>query len=117
MPAKRIIVLNRLDANRVTYVLWADVPAVRQFLYKQVGPEGRSAYANADAAEKLALLNGQVAERVGVASREPGGSLAQVRAELQLVWTAYQNEINSATGQWQFYGSVWDGATWTPGGI
>ena len=41
---------------------------------------------------------------------------AQIRTMLQAEFTARQNAVN-AYNPWTRYGTLWDGTTWTAGGV
>ena len=121
MPAKRIIILdNRTQTNIGTEApktyraaLWADVPAARQPFYVTTAS---SAWTGASGADTAAIQTGAVAERVVTASLPFNVTLLQAQAVLQQMWTDYQAEITAAN-PWNRYGSFWDGATWTAGGV
>lgn len=116
MPAKRVIILNRVFGSMDSRaVLWADVPAGNQIAYRN--PAAVSAYENAAPAEVQAIRDGAVAEKVVTYNRNPTTTtLATMQADLQPLWTAFQNEVTAVVA-WSEYGSFWDGATWaaTPG--
>lgn len=116
MPAKRVIVLERLDAAQLRYrvAFWADVPAARRPFYAEAGRV--SAWTGASAIENDALSTGAVAERVDVLSFPAGLGLAAVQASAQADWQRYQDEI-TAVNPWLRYGTFWDGAAWTLGGV
>ena len=116
MPRLRIIILDRdrENAAQFRYALWADVPAARQVFYAR--PGAVSDWKNALAADNTNLANGIVAERVDVISRQPGGTLSQVQADLVTAWTTFQADVNTVN-PWVRYGTTWDGTTWVLGGV
>lgn len=116
MPRLRIIILDRdrENAAQFRYVLWADVTFTRQAFYAR--PGAVSSWKDATAADNTNIANGVVAERVDVISRQPGGTLAQIQADLVASWTAFQAEVNTVN-PWVRYGTTWDGTTWVPGGV
>ena len=111
--AKKIIILDKTEAGRFRYVLWADVPILRQSMY--ASPGASSAFKNASAAELDALKNGSVVEMSDVLAID-NLTIPTAQIELQKLWTEFQNRIN-AHNPWNRYGSFWDGAAWTAGGI
>lgn len=114
--AKRAIILDSIadGAGRQTEVrvaFWADVPAPRQRFY--ANPEATSAFLDADATELAAIRTGAIAERVEIVRRDPGSTNAQLRAEIQRAWQAWQDEI-TAQNPWARYGSSFNtDGTWT----
>ena len=112
MPAKRIIILERVGGGRVRYALWADVPVSRQPFYAQVGKV--SAWKDASIAENTALATGQVAEFIDVVAID--GTIVQVRDALQARWQDFQTDIINSN-PWVRYGTSWDGTTWVAAGV
>ena len=49
-------------------------------------------------------------------SGRDGASAAQIKADLQARWQTFQNEIANAN-PWLYYGTFWDGTSWTTGGV
>lgn len=111
--AKHIIILDRPEPGSYRFVFWADVPVSRQPFYANAAFV--SAYKDATAGEKTALTSGVVTERVGTINIG-AMSLAQVQTSLQNTWQAFQDEVNNIN-PWQRFGTFWDGATWTAGGV
>lgn len=113
MPRLRVIVLDK-DVNDIgntyRYALWADVPVSRQTFYANAA--NKSQWTGALASDNTNLQNGSVAESVSEQRVPTGATLAQVEAFLQTQWTNYQNYITNFN-PWAFYGSTWDGTTWT----
>lgn len=112
----RIIVLDRLpdlgpQSFRVAY--WLDVPAPRQSFYAK--PGAVSAWAGAQPADNAAIAAGEVVEVIENFVK-PNGTLAQAQADLQAAWQRLQNAITSVN-KYTRYGTTWDGATWTAGGV
>lgn len=109
MPSKRAIILERLDVSGAVgerkgfrVALWADVPVARRPFYANA--TATSAWKDASAAEKTALQNGSVVEKVEELS-QPGADGAALQALLQSRWAAYQAEVN-AYNPWARYGTV-----------
>jgi hypothetical protein len=99
MPAKRIIILNRSEANgtdpiRVQCVFWADVPVNFQPFYL-LKPTIRSAWDGATGAENTAILNGQVAEKSDTIIFDTGTTLNQARTQLENRWTNFQDKVTN----------------------
>lgn len=121
MPAKRVIVLENkrnmqegVEApRRFSVALWADVPVARQPFYVTTAV---SAWSGASGPENADLQAGRVVERRTDVVLVPTATLADAQALLQALWQAYQDEITAAN-PWNRYGTFWDGATWTPGGV
>lgn len=112
-----IVVLDRTSLNPPTFrfLLRADVPLARQPYYANA--EFVSAYPDTPQADLTALRAGQVVERVD--SVNVGGStVPQIKAELVSAQEAFQAQVNSqAANQWRYWGTSYDGATWTDGGV
>lgn len=115
MP-RRIIVLERDTERPITlrFVLWADVPAARQPFFAD--PNKVSAYVLATEAENDALQAGQVAELVDTLRLPQGTPLAQIRAALITAFNRWQSVVTNDNA-YDFYGTSWDGTSWTPGGV
>ena len=125
MPAKRVIVLDRLlDAEthegqgmpqQVRYVLWADVPATRQAFY--VIPTATSQWKDATAADVTALQTGVVVEREEILRIPKTATAAQIQSVLQARWQSYQDTI-TAHNPWTKYGTFLDqNGVWTVTGV
>lgn len=115
MP-KRIIVLER-DTERpisLRFVLWADVPVARQAFFADANKV--SAYLGATQPETDALRAGQVAELVDTLRLPQGTSLANIRAALITAFNRWQSVVTNDNA-YDFYGTFWDGSTWTAGGV
>ena len=114
--AKKIIILDKIAGERPSYrvAFWADVPSARQSFY--AGASLTSAWGDASVAENTALQAGSVVERVETFSADPPKSKSQIKVFLEARWMAFQAEIDAAN-PWNFYGSFWDGTTWTDGGV
>jgi hypothetical protein len=109
--AKRIIILEQLDHRQYRYVLWAPVPTERQPFYAAKAIP--TAYVNATAGEKTAVLNGSIAERVGVIE---SSTVAEARQQLVDAWTSWANYV-ADQNTWVRYGTFWDETGWTAGGV
>lgn len=112
MPAKKIVILDRISPKRFRYVMWFDVPAARQAFYAQVGKV--SQWTGASAQENADLASGAVVEKSGETALE--GTVAEVMAMLQSQWQETQNEINNFN-PWVRYGTFWDGTSWNNAGV
>ena len=114
--AKKIIILERLSTQKASFrvAYWASVPITRKAFY--VDASKVSAWKGASPTEITALQDGSVVEGVEVFSIEGQRTRPQIKAILVDRWMAFQAEIN-AKNPWSFYGSFWDGTTWTDGGV
>jgi hypothetical protein len=112
--AKQIIVLEQTAANRFNIAFWLAVPAARQAFY--ANPSAVSAFKTASAGELSAIQSGAVVEQVGEFSYPAGMGLAAIQSALQAEWTARQAAV-TALNSWNRYGTSWDGASWTAGGV
>ena len=117
--AKKIIILSKssqwVGQTSITYALWADVPAARQTKYAQP-LTWVSAYDGADSTELAALRAGQLAERVETTNVSASDTVATIKTILISAFNAYQTVITNES-KWQFYGTFYDGTTWTTGGV
>ncbi len=114
MPSKRIIILEQQDTNTYRYAMWADVPAARQVFYADANAV--SAWKDAQTADNTALQNGSVVERTAIFSVPATDSLNAIKARLQDLWTAFQNDVTN-NNHWSKYGTFWDGTSWTGAGV
>ena len=116
MPRLNVIVLDkpdRTDPNTFRYAMWADVPAARQVFFVTTAV---SAWKDATAQDNTNIQSGAVVEKVTTVQVPAGATLAQIEAELQARWTAFQNDITSVN-PWSRYGTTWNGTTWVAGGV
>ena len=124
MASKRVIVLERLSTKETqygsdtpqfwSYALWADVPAARQSFYANA--TATSAVRNIAPADLLAIQNGSVVEKVATLQVPKGATIGQLQTALETIWSAYQTEVTNFN-PWNRYGTFWDGASWTAGGV
>lgn len=113
MPRLRAILLEVRGGN-LDFVMWADVPAGRERFY--AGPM-ESAWHNALPADNAELQAGRVVERVRrLALNNPPLTRAQIKTEIQKLWTRFQDEITNGD-DFRVYGTAWDGASWIDGGM
>lgn len=117
--AKQIIVLQTgspwLGQLSITYALWATVPSNLQVMYAQ-GTGFTSAYVNATTAEIASLRSGATVEKVESTNVPVGTGVATIKNILQSAFTTYQNSITN-DNRFQFFGTFYDGTTWTNGGL
>jgi hypothetical protein len=114
----RVIVLDKSDLsnqNIFRYVLWADVPPVRQAFYTQPAATV-SAWKDATVGDNAQLVSGAVAEKVAEIQVAPGTGMPAIQAEIQIRWQAFQDQVTTLN-PWNRYGSTWDGTTWVLGGV
>lgn len=118
--ARKIIILERTDmpsdANyRVAF--WLDVPAARQAFYANA--QAKSVVIGATAGEISAIQTGAVVEVVEVVEtlRRPAGTTL---AAMRTLLAARHGELQAdliARNPYDRYGTSWDGAAWTAGGV
>lgn len=113
MARLKIIVLE-VSGRDVHYALWADVPEARQPFYADATKV--SAWKDALAADNTALQNGSVVEEVRYSTFNSGETLAQIKAALVIASNDFQANT-TAHNPWGRYGTVWDGTSWTNGGV
>lgn len=114
--ARKIIIQERIDEPsdlKFRVVFWVDVPVARQSYYAD--PSKTSAVKDVTGAELAAIRVGQIVERQQTALYLAGATVPMIRADLITKWTAFQAEITT-TNPWRYYGTSWDGSTWTAGG-
>lgn len=120
--ARKIIVLERTgeltsvnfnDLN-FKYVFWADTPSARQALFADA-TKG-TAVKDASAGEKSAITSGTILETVGSAFYPAGTSASSIKADLIVKFNAFQSAVTNFN-PFQYYGTFWDGTTWTNGGV
>ena len=112
--AKQIIVLDRTDTNTFNVAFWLAVPTTRQPFY--ANSAATSTYKSASAAELTAIQSGAVVEQVDNFAFIASQTIASIMSFLQTEFTARQLVITNAN-PWNRYGSFFDGATWTAGGV
>ena len=114
MPRLRAILLD-MQGGSLNFALWADTPSGVEGFY--ANPDAVSAWKDASLLDNIEIRDGRVVERVGrLALNSPPPSKAQVRADIEKLWQRHQNEISSAD-HYRVYGTVWDGASWSEGGV
>ena len=103
-------------ASRPTYnvAFWLDVPTARQPFYAATGAVSR--WTGALTTDNTAIATGAMVEKIILYQPDAAKTLAQIQADLQAMWTVFQNQI-TALNSWAHYGSVWDGVTWTMTGV
>ena len=111
--ATQVIVLETTPKGRLRAAFWLSVPVARQPFYADAGK--KSEYKSASAGELSAITSGAIVEQVGEFV-VCGMTNAQIRTMLQAEFTARQNAVN-AYNPWTRYGTLWDGTTWTAGGV
>jgi hypothetical protein len=113
-----IVILERTSMNpvMVKYLLRAAVPASRQALYADANKT--SAYSVTPAGDLAAIKAGQYIERSSSFSVS-GQTVAQIKAALVAAQAEFQARVteDGDYNPWKFYGTNWDGSTWTTGGV
>ena len=95
-------------------LLWADVPSARQQFYAT--PGAVSEWKDALTTDNAQLASGAVAERLVTLQQKSTGTIADLQAIAQAMWTAWQAEV-TARNPWNRYGTTWDGTSWVLGGV
>lgn len=113
MARFRVIILEK-RGDKLHYAMWADVPAARQPFYADASKV--SVWKDALPADNAALQSGAVTERIASTDFEAGAGPARIKQELETLAGRFQAEVN-AYNPWSRYGTAWDGATWTNGGV
>lgn len=117
--AKKIIVLKTgspwVGQRSITYAMWATVPAGREGKYAQPS-SWISAFDGADAAELSDLRSGVLVERVDTTNVPSNAPIATIKSILIDAFNSFQTQITNES-TYQFYGTFWDGTTWTNGGL
>ena len=115
--ARKIIIQNRINEPSdfsFRFVMWADVPAARQPFYAD--QTKGSSVKDVTAQELQDIKDGKILERSETAEFIAGTSAAAIRSYLISQFNQFQTEANSRN-PWQFYGTFWDGSTWTNAGV
>jgi hypothetical protein len=116
MPRLNIIILEQLSPSVYRYALWAAVPSARQPFYAIDQAAFVSQWADALPGDTANFQNGSVTEKIETIQVPQGTTTPQVKAFLQDRWTDWQTAV-TARNDWPFYGTTWDGSTWTAGGV
>ena len=113
--ARKIIVGKRAAQSyvEIDYVFWLAVPANRQAFY--ANPTATSIVPGLSAGELTAIQSGAVKELSGRQSYPVGATMVAIGADLVAKYNAAQTALNAEI-TWQFYGTSWDGTTWTVAG-
>jgi hypothetical protein len=113
--AKQIIILTQSRDNgssdrRIRFVFWIPVTQVNR---RVPLPGASSAYTGATEPEIAEIQSGAVIELL-LESNVPSGATAnQVRTELEARYAAEAARIGALPNPMQFFGTTWDGTTWT----
>lgn len=107
--ARRIIILDRKETHPDTwifrYALWVPTPPDRVPFY--VNARATTEVLDATLAERNALIQGQVLERIEGYEWSKGAPIAEIQADLITRWNAFQQEIIDHN-PWIRYGTYWD---------
>jgi len=112
--AKQIIILERPDVNRFSVAYWLQVPVARQAFYANAA--ATSHYIGISAPELSDLRAGVFVEQTQDISFLSAATIGQCQAQLVTEFAARQSAITNFN-QWNRYGSFYDGASWTAGGV
>lgn len=114
--AKQIIILSRTQGpggdQDVTALFWFAVTASQQVAI----PNVTTLWRGATQAELSALRAGTVVERIYRAQYPVGFTLAQIESALVTAYGDANTVFQALPNPNQFYGTSWDGATWTASG-
>lgn len=111
--ARKIIINKRIDVNgyfEVSYYFWLSVPVARQTFYANANLVSAAPFVTAG--ELISIQTGLVIEQSGVASFPIGTSTGAVGAALVTKFNAAQATLN-AISDFSYFGSYWDGTSWT----
>lgn len=109
-----IVILTRTSVHppAVRYVMRAMVPVSRQAFYADASKT--SAFPGISAADLADLRAGKFLEQIDTVDI---GSLPlnDVAVQLQGAQQAFQDRVNEdgVLNPWKYFGTTWDGATWT----
>lgn len=111
--ARKIIIQERINEPSdfsFKAVFWADVPAARQ----SIGADATrtSVVKDATVAELDALKSGAVQEKQEIFQYVAGTPIATIQADLISKFNVFQALVNS-TNPGRYYGTSWDGNSWT----
>lgn len=114
--ARKIIITERFDYPsyfEISRLFWLDVLPNRQTFHED-------SMANSTAPgitpEELAMIQkGLVSEISGITSFSTGTSMNAIETKLINEFNTAQTDLNNQT-DYKFYGSSWDGSSWTVAG-
>lgn len=111
--ARQIIIQDRINIPSdfsFKYVFWLSVPASRQTYYANAA--ATSVVKDATAGELSALQTGAVIEQTYTGNYVAGTPISTIQADLIAKYNAAQTIITNINPG-QYYGTSWDGTTWT----
>ena len=114
--SRKIVILNEdLDSSDLTisYAMWLDVPATRQAVLANATTTSRMK--TATQGELDALKSSAVVEVVESKNFPKAAELSTLKTALEARYAVAQAAL-TATHQYKYYDSSWDGSTWTVGG-
>ena len=115
MAVKRIIVLTQnSNETEISYsgLFWIPITSGVRIQTSGSNWSASGGSAGASTAENTAIQNGSIAEVAWGYSFPVGTSVGTIEAFLQQAWANKNAEINGI-GPNQYYGSWWDGTTWS----
>lgn len=117
--AKQIIILGTgtpwIGQRSITYALWATVPSNLQIKYAKEST-WESAYVEATTTELASLRAGATVEKVETTNVPTTVGVATIKTILQNSFTTFQTQVTN-DNTYQFYGTFYDGTSWTTGGL
>lgn len=111
--AKKIIILNKTPQTNyfeVDYIFWLTIPSAQKAL--RINASAVSAFPSATADELVALRDGSILEVGGKTSYSTGTTTAAIGTDLIAKFNAAQTDLN-ADVKFSYFGTFWDGTSWT----
>lgn len=115
--ARKIVVLNRVDIPsdfNFMVAFWPTVPTQRQTYYANANKT--SQVRTITAPELAELQSGQITEVVKKMNFSAGTPQGIITSALVAEFNKIQDEVNGYN-EWNYYGTSWDGTSWTLAGI
>ena len=115
--AKKIIILEKTPTQNyftVNYLFWLDVPVNQQTL--RANQSLTSSFPSATAEELQNIKDGKVVEQSGSTSFNIDASNQVIAGDLQIKYANAQSALTNSN-KYNYYGTYWDGSTWTIQGV
>ena len=115
--AKKIIIMEKIPQQNfftVNYIFWLDVPLAQQPL--RANQSLMSAYPGATTQEIQDIKDGKILEHGGNTSYNMDATNIQIATDLQMRYVVEQNALNNSM-KYNYYGTYWDGTSWTVQGV
>ena len=114
---RKIIILSKTEQNGffdVGYVFWLSVPEAQQPMY--ANSEATSIIKDITSQELQDIKDGKIKETTGVMPFINGTTNAVIGQKLVAIYNTEQTNLNNST-EFNYYGTYWDGSTWTIKGV